>query len=548
MSRVYVIMGVAGSGKTTVGSALAGKLGAPFYDGDAFHPPENVAKMRQGIPLEDEDRVPWLARLRDLIGEHLARGETAVIACSALKKQYRNRLRQGNEGLCLIYLQGSPALIEERLKARQAHFMKADMLQSQMAILEPPSPHEALVVNIEQSVADIVNEILRKLARQTEHLAGDAESKEINMNPLQQLHNYGQSFWYDNIRRSYLHDGTLAGLIQNDGLRGLTSNPSIFEKAIAGGEEYDAQIAELAAAGKSVAEIYDALTISDIQAACDLFQPLYLVSNRQDGYVSLEVSPYLARDTEGTIADAKRLFATVARPNLMIKVPATDEGIPAIQALIGVGINVNVTLMFNVRHYEAVAQAYIAGLTDFVAQGGDPATVASVASFFVSRVDTIVDEALAALDGVDHLFGKTAVVNSKIVYQRFKEIFHGAPFAALKARGAQVQRLLWASTSTKNPAYVDTMYIDDLIGPETVSTIPPNTVEAFRDHGKVGNTLETAVAEAEALLTELAERGVELAALTEQLQVEGVAAFSQSFDALLAALDQKRASLLAALN
>lgn len=548
MSRVYVIMGVAGSGKTTVGSALAGKLGAPFYDGDAFHPPENVAKMRQGIPLEDEDRVPWLARLRDLIGEHLARGETAVIACSALKKQYRNRLRQGNEGLCLIYLQGSPALIEERLKARQAHFMKADMLQSQMATLEPPSPHEALVVNIEQSVADIVNEILRKLARQTEHLAGDAESKEINMNPLQQLHNYGQSFWYDNIRRSYLHDGTLAGLIQNDGLRGLTSNPSIFEKAIAGGEEYDAQIAELAAAGNSVAEIYDALTISDIQAACDLFQPLYLASNRQDGYVSLEVSPYLARDTEGTIADAKRLFATVARPNLMIKVPATDEGIPAIQALIGVGINVNVTLMFNVRHYEAVAQAYIAGLTDFVAQGGDPATVASVASFFVSRVDTIVDEALAPLDGVDHLFGKTAVANSKIVYQRFKEIFHGAPFAALKARGAQVQRLLWASTSTKNPAYVDTMYIDDLIGPETVSTIPPNTVEAFRDHGKVGNTLETAVAEAEALLTELAERGVELAALTEQLQVEGVAAFSQSFDALLAALDQKRASLLAALN
>lgn len=548
MSRVYVIMGVAGSGKTTVGSALAGKLGAPFYDGDVFHPPENVAKMRQGIPLEDEDRVPWLARLRDLIGEHLARGETAVIACSALKKQYRNRLRQGNEGLCLIYLQGSSALIEERLKARQAHFMKADMLQSQMAILEPPSPHEALVVNIEQSVADIVNEILRKLARQTEHLAGDAESKEINMNPLQQLHNYGQSFWYDNIRRSYLHDGTLAGLIQNDGLRGLTSNPSIFEKAIAGGEEYDAQIAELAAAGKSVAEIYDALTISDIQAACDLFQPLYLASNRQDGYVSLEVSPYLARDTEGTIADAKRLFATVARPNLMIKVPATDEGIPAIQALIGVGINVNVTLMFNVRHYEAVAQAYIAGLTDFVAQGGDPAAVASVASFFVSRVDTIVDEALAALDGVDYLFGKTAVANSKIVYQRFKEIFHGDPFAALKARGAQVQRLLWASTSTKNPAYVDTMYIDDLIGPETVSTIPPNTVEAFRDHGKVGNTLETAVAEAEALLTELAERGVDLAALTEQLQVEGVAAFSQSFDALLAALDQKRASLLAALN
>ena len=365
------------------------------------------------------------------------------------------------------------------------------------------------------------------------------------MNPLQQLHTFDQSFWYDNIRRKYLEDGTLAGYLANDGLRGLTSNPSIFEKAIAGSDDYDAQIARLAAQGKSVNEIYDALSIRDIQAACDLFQPLYAASQWQDGSVSLEVSPHLARNTTGTIADAKRLFAAVARPNLMIKVPATDEGIPAIQELIGAGINVNVTLMFNMRHYDAVAAAYIAGLKTYVAHGGDPAKVASVASFFVSRVDAAVDKAIATVNGPDTLMGKTAVANSKVVYKRYKEIFHGDAFADLKAEGAQVQRLLWASTSTKNPAYPDTLYIDALIGPETVSTIPPNTVVAFRDHGTVKQTLETAVAEAESVLAELASIGVDLAAITEQLQIDGVASFSKSFDTLLAALAQKQAVLSA---
>lgn len=363
------------------------------------------------------------------------------------------------------------------------------------------------------------------------------------MNPLQQLHTYGQSFWYDNIQRKYLEDGTLAGYIAHDGLRGLTSNPSIFEKAIAGSTDYDAQIAALSTQGKSVAEIYDALSISDIQAACDLFQPIYKASNRQDGYVSLEVSPYLAHDTGGTIADAKRLFAAVSRPNLMIKVPATDEGVPAIQHLIGVGINVNVTLMFNMHHYEAVAEAYIAGLETLVVSGGDPSGVTSVASFFISRVDSAVDTALAGKDA-DHLLGKTAVANSKVVYQRYKELFHGERFAPLKAKGAQMQRLLWASTGTKNPAYADTLYIDELIGPETVSTIPPTTVDAFRDHGTLGNTLEAGVADAHVTLAELADSGVDMDAITEQLQVNGVAAFSQSFDTLLAALEQKRALLL----
>ncbi len=360
-------------------------------------------------------------------------------------------------------------------------------------------------------------------------------------NPLQKLHDFGQSFWYDNIRRRYLEDGTLAALIANDGLRGLTSNPTIFEKAIAGSDDYDAAIGALA--GQGVAQVYDALSIADIRAACDLFRPVYDASGRADGFASLEVSPHLAHDTAGTVADAQRLWAAVDRPNLMIKVPATAEGLPAIRALIGQGINVNVTLMFNMRHYEAVAAAYIAGLEDLLAAGGDVSGMASVASFFVSRVDTAVDALLAKAGNAEHLLGQAAVANSKVVYRRYKEIFHGPPFAALRARGARPQRLLWASTGTKNPAYSDTLYIDELIGPETVSTMPPVTVDAFRDHGRLANTLEDDVAGAEALLAQLAARGIDLDAVTEQLQVDGVAAFSQSFDSLLATLAHKQATL-----
>jgi len=361
------------------------------------------------------------------------------------------------------------------------------------------------------------------------------------MNPLVELHDYGQSFWYDNIQRKLLQDGTLQRLIADDGLRGMTSNPSIFEKAIGSSDDYDEQMKELAAAGTGTTAVYEALAIRDIQAACDLFAELYVSSEREDGYVSLEVSPYLARDTAGTVAEARRLHTAVNRPNLMIKVPATPQGIPAIRQLIGAGINVNVTLMFSMAHYEAVAGAYIDGLRDLVAAGGDPRKVASVASFFVSRVDTAVDAQLEKLadETAAGLMGKTAVANSKIVYQRFKDLFHGPAFADLAAAGAPVQRLLWASTSTKNPAYSPTLYVDELIGPQTVSTIPPNTVETFRQSGTVANTLESDVPAAQNVLDSLARLHIDLGQVTEQLQDDGVTAFANSFTQLMETIAAK---------
>lgn len=367
------------------------------------------------------------------------------------------------------------------------------------------------------------------------------------MNPLIQLHTHGQSFWLDNIRRQMLTDGTLQALIEQDGLRGMTSNPSIFQKAIGHSDDYDNQLQELVASGADTNSIYETLAITDIQAACDIFAPLYESSQRSDGFVSLEVSPHLAHDTAGTIAEARRLFAAVGRPNLMVKVPATAEGIPAIEQLISEGININITLMFSMAHYEAVAHAYLRGLQHFVESGGDPAGVASVASFFVSRVDTAVD---AQLEGIGTpealaLCGHTAVANAKIVYQRFQEIFHGstAPFSSLREAGAAPQRLLWASTSTKNPTYRDTLYIDELIGAETVNTIPPATIDAFRDHGTVAPTLTANVPQAAHVLNSLDQLGVDLAVITTQLQKEGVAAFVDSFTDLLGAIDNKVAQL-----
>lgn len=356
------------------------------------------------------------------------------------------------------------------------------------------------------------------------------------MNPLVQLHSFGQSFWYDNMRRAYLEDGTIQALIDEDGLRGITSNPSIFQKAIGGSDDYDEAIKQLVAEGADTNTIYETLAVADIQAACDMFAPLYAQSGRGDGYVSLEVSPYLAHDTAGTVTEAKRLWGMVDRPNLMIKIPATTAGIPAIQQVIGSGINVNVTLMFNMAHYEAVAGAYIDGLNDLIAAGGDPSTVASVASFFVSRVDTAVDNVLDEKGNSD-LLGKIAVANCKVVYQAYKALFHGEAFGSLREAGANVQRLLWASTSTKNPAYPDTLYVDTLIGKKTVNTMPPKTIDAFRDHGTAADVLEEGAAEAQQMLDQFAALGGDLDGITEALQAAGVDSFSKSFDTLMESIE-----------
>ena len=366
------------------------------------------------------------------------------------------------------------------------------------------------------------------------------------MNPLVKLHTYRQSFWYDNIRRQFLHDGTLQRLIDEDGLRGMTSNPSIFEQAIGKSDDYDDQMKALIAQDADVNTIYEALVLADIQSACDLFANLYTQSQGADGYVSLEVSPHLARDTANTISEARRLHQAVSRPNVMIKVPATPEGIPAIRQLIGEGININITLMFSMAHYEAVAEAYMEGLKQLAAAGGNLHQIASVASFFVSRVDSAVDKKLAEQNtaAANALLGQTAIANSKQVYQRFKELFHGDTFAPLRAMGAPVQRLLWASTSTKNPNYPDTIYVNNLIGPETVNTMPPTTVDAFRDHGLLANTLEEGVEEAQLVLDNLRQRGINLDDITEQLQIDGVQAFAKSFTGLMAAITEKRGRLL----
>ena len=364
------------------------------------------------------------------------------------------------------------------------------------------------------------------------------------MNPLVQLHSLGQSFWYDNMRRQFLFDGTVQNLIANEGLRGMTSNPAIFEKAIGNSDDYDGQISQLVKAGKSTNDVYEALAIRDIQIACDMFANLYEDSNGGDGYISLEVSPRLANDTQGTIKQAARLFEAVNRPNLMIKIPATPAGIPAIAATIGAGINVNVTLMFNMAHYEAVAGAYIDGLRTLKANGGDVTGVASVASFFISRVDASVDKKLVALDSAEALAlkGKIAIANAKVVYRRFEEIFHGDAFADLLAAGAAPQRVLWASTGTKDPSYPKSLYVDTLIGAETVNTMPPATIDAFRENGTAAATLGDDIDGAQAQLDALAEMGIKLDVATEALQVEGVDKFIKSFDSLMSTLEQKIAS------
>jgi transaldolase/transaldolase/glucose-6-phosphate isomerase len=361
------------------------------------------------------------------------------------------------------------------------------------------------------------------------------------MNSLKELWgDYGQAVWFDFIERALLSGGGLVRLVADDGVRGVTSNPSIFQKAIEGGDAYGDAVVELLENDPTMTtvDLDEALAIADICGAADILRTVFEASGGDDGYVSLEVSPHLARDTEGTLAEAERLWRTVDRPNLMIKVPATSEGIPAIERLIAEGINVNATLMFSLDHYEAVAGAYLRGLEACA----EPARVASVASFFVSRVDTKVDAALDAIGTPEALAlrGKAAVANAKLAYRRFGELFGSDAFAAHAERGARVQRPLWASTSTKNPDYRDVIYVEELIGADTVNTLPAATLEAFRDHGRLRASLSEDPAEAEQVFAGLAALGVDIDAVTEELQVEGVAAFATSFDQLLAALDAAR--------
>lgn len=376
----------------------------------------------------------------------------------------------------------------------------------------------------------------------------------MSNNPLLEIPKLGQSIWYDNIRRALIENGDLARKISDDGLRGVTSNPAIFEKAIAGSTDYDEQMRRLIAEGKSAQEILDALVVQDIQNTAELFAPVFGETNHLDGFVSVEVSPILANDTDSTIAEARRLWKLVDRKNVMIKIPATQAGIPAIEAAIADGININVTLIFSQGFYDQVAEAYIRGLERRAAAGLPVEGIASVASVFVSRVDTAIDNQLEfriRRSGDDEekaklreLLGKSAVANAKLIYQRFKEIFHGSRFAELARKGALVQRPLWASTGTKNPAYKDTFYVEQLIGPETVDTVPPATYTAFRDHGLARLTLEENLDQARDTIKELAENGINLEQATQQLQDEGVKAFIDSFHTLMETITAKQASII----
>ena len=357
------------------------------------------------------------------------------------------------------------------------------------------------------------------------------------------MRNHGQSVWLDYIRRDLIGGGDLRVLIDRDGLRGVTSNPTIFEKAMDGGTDYDLGILELLSQNPhaTAKELYDALAIEDVQHAADVLRPSYEETDGSDGFVSIEPPPQLTRDTTVTIAEAHRLWRTVDRPNLMIKVVGTPEGVTAVEALIGEGINVNVTLMFSLRHYEAVAAAYIRGLS----RCRRPGRVASVASFFVSRVDTQVDRALEEVGSTEAraLQGKIAIANAKIAYQRFREVFYGDPFSAQRMRGARVQRPLWASTSTKNPQYRDVLYVEELVGSDTVNTMPLATLDAFRDHGHVrGDTVTLALTEARESLDALARLGIDLDGIAEKLQVDGILAFAADYDRVLAALETKKRS------
>ena len=375
------------------------------------------------------------------------------------------------------------------------------------------------------------------------------------MNSVKALEKHGQAVWLDFLARGFIAKGELKKLIDAEGVKGVTSNPSIFEKAIASSDEYDGAIATtLKKADRPVADLFEYLAVEDIRNAADVLRPVYDRLNGEDGFVSIEVSPYLAADTKGTIAEARRLWKDIRRNNLMVKVPATEEGLPAIEQLTAEGLNINITLLFSQKVYIEVAEAYLAGLERYIARGGDPSRIASVASFFVSRIDTAVDkqldEKIARANDPNEkerlaaLKGKVAVANAKLAYQEYKRLFSGERWEKLKAKGAKPQRLLWASTGTKNKEYSDVLYVEELIGPDTINTMPPATLEAFRDHGKLRDTLEENIEQAKHVLSELERSGVSLDAITAELTREGVKLFADAADKLYGAVAHKRATVL----
>ncbi len=372
----------------------------------------------------------------------------------------------------------------------------------------------------------------------------------MSNNPLKSLNSLGQSVWFDYIRRDELSSGHLKQLIDSDGVSGVTSNPTIFEKAISGSSDYDAQIRKLVEAGESTPEIFEGLETEDIRNAADLFRPLYDRTEGRDGFVSIEVSPTLARNTSGTIEEARRLWKEVGRPNILVKIPGTAEGLPAIEQTLAEGININITLLFSNERYEAVAWAYISALEKRVREGKPVDRIASVASFFVSRIDTMADQQIDAKlataksadekSRLESLRGKTAIANAKLAYVKFKEICASPRFQALAKKGARVQRMLWASTGTKNPKYSDTLYVDTLIGPDTINTMPAATLAAYRDHGKPRTTIEEGLDDARDTMKKLAAAGIDLAAITRKLEDQGVDSFAKDYEKLLAALAEKR--------
>ena len=373
----------------------------------------------------------------------------------------------------------------------------------------------------------------------------------MTTNRLHALHEAGQSVWLDFIDRTILRNGTLARMIRDDALTGMTSNPTIFEKALAEGTEYDEQIIS-APPGLTAWDLFELVETTDVRTACDIFTPTYQTGTGADGYVSIEVSPGVSNDATSSIAEAKRLWATVGRPNVMVKIPGTVEGARAVRTLIADGINVNITLLFSIEAHRRVIEAYMSGLEDRLAAGHDIAGIASVASFFVSRVDSEVDKRLDAIaaagdaatkDRAMALKGRAAIANAKLAYRLFRETFASERWNKLAAKGARLQRPLWASTSTKNPAYRDVVYVEELIGPDTVNTMPPATVDAFKDHGVVTRTVDQNVREAERVMTQLAELGIDFDQVTDKLLVDGLASFQKSFDSLIAGLERKTKTL-----